>query len=236
LPAPEDSRGLDSPVLLVDVDGRSPHRGGRVPVTFEWTEAKTSFQPGTLLATAPVFGFPLRPGTTYALIFRRPLVAPAGQAWGIDGDPGLRAVEETLIGLGIAPEDVSLAVPFTTQDPVAETTRIARTIQGDLGLPRLDQELTLLTERSLYDLYTGTVVVPVWQHGERPYRNDGGGFVFGADGAPEIAFWERVKFGLSVPNDGEMPEGKMPAFIGAPASMPGWLARCLAPCLGGGKR
>jgi hypothetical protein len=36
--------------------------------------------------------------------------------------------------------------------------------------------------------------------------------------------------------DGEMPDGKMPAFIGAPASMPGWLARCLAPCLGGGKR
>ena len=36
--------------------------------------------------------------------------------------------------------------------------------------------------------------------------------------------------------DGEMPDEKMPAFIGAPASMPGWLARCLAPCLGGGKR
>ena len=36
--------------------------------------------------------------------------------------------------------------------------------------------------------------------------------------------------------DGEMPNGETPAFIGAPTSMPGWLARCLAPCLGGSKR
>ena len=36
--------------------------------------------------------------------------------------------------------------------------------------------------------------------------------------------------------DGEMPNGETPAFIGAPTSMPGWFARCLAPCLGGSKR
>ena len=213
LPTPAASRTLDSPVFLVDVDGRSPHRGERVPLVFEWTEAKTVFQPDNLLATAPVFGFPLRPGTTYALVFRSPLVAPAGQSWGVDGDPALRAVEETLIGLGIPPEEVSLAVPFTTQDPVTDTTRIARAIQEEIGLPPIDQELTFLTERSLYDLYTGTIVVPVWQHGERPYRNEGGGFVFGADGAPEIAFWERVKFALTVPNDGAMPDGGWPVVL-----------------------
>jgi predicted esterase len=213
LPSPEASLTLESPVMLLDVDRDSPHRGERVPVTFEWTEAETTFQPGNFLATAPVFGFPLRPATTYALVFRRPLVAPAAEGWGVGSDADLLPVEETLAGLGLTSDDVSLAVPFTTQDPVAETTRIARAIREEIGLPALDQELTLVDERDAYTLYEGTVAVPVWQHGERPYRSTGGAFVFGADGAPEIAYWERVKFALTIPTDGPMPDGGWPVVL-----------------------
>ncbi|MDP2311835.1 MAG: hypothetical protein Q8P41_02950 [Pseudomonadota bacterium] len=212
LPTPEASLALDSPVMLLDVDRDSPHRGERVPLVFEWTEAETTFQPGNLLAMAPVFGFPLRPSTTYALVMRRPLVAPASQGWGIDGDPDLLPVEETLVGLGLPAEDVSLAVTFTTQDPVAETTRIARAIREEIGLPVLDQEVGLLLERDVYTLYTGTVAVPVWQQGERPYRNEGGAFSFAPDGSPEIAYWERVAFALTVPQ-GRMPEGGWPVVL-----------------------
>ncbi|MDP2310086.1 MAG: hypothetical protein Q8P18_28980 [Pseudomonadota bacterium] len=213
LPSPEESLTLESAVMLVDVDRDSAHRGERIPLTFEWTEAETTFQPGNFLATAPVFGFPLRPATTYALVFRRPLVAPASQGWGVGGEEDLLPIEETLAGLGLSPDDVSLAVPFTTQDPVAETTRIARAIGEEIGLPVLDQELELLDSRDAYRLFTGTVAVPVWQHGDRPYRNEGGAFVFGADGAPEIAFWERVKFALTIPAGEPMPEGGWPVVL-----------------------
>lgn len=213
LPSAEESLTLESPVMLIDVDRDSPHRGERVPLVFEWTEAETTFQPGNLLATAPVFGFPLRPSTTYALVFRRPLVAPASQGWGVGDEADLLPVEETLAGLGLTADDVSLAVPFTTQNPVAETTRIARAIREEIGLPVLDQELVQLDARDAYRLYTGSVAVPVWQHGERPYRSAGGAFVFGADGTPEIAFWERVKFALTVPTDGPMPEGGWPVVL-----------------------
>ncbi len=213
LPTPEGSRALDSPVMLVDVDRDSPYRGERVPLVFEWTEATTAFQPGNLLAAAPVFGFPLRPSTTYALVLRQPLAAPTDQAWGVDGDPALLPIEETLVGLGVEPEEVSLAVSFTTQDPVAETARIARAIREEIGLPVLDQKLELLLERGPYRLYEGSVVVPVWQHGQRPYRNEGGAFAFGPDGAPEIAYWERVAFALTVPKAGAMPEAGWPVVL-----------------------
>ncbi len=218
LPSPAASMGLDSPVLLLDVDRRSPHRGERIPVAFEWTADETAFQPDNFLAIAPIFGFPLRPHTTYALVLRPPLVAatpadqPGAQTWGIGGDPDLLTVEETLEGLGLSTADVSLAVPFTTQDPLAETARIARAIQAEIGIPSIDQELTLIEDRLTYTLYTGEVAVPVWQQGERPYRSEGGAFAFGTDGTPIIAFWERVRFGLSVPH-GTEPEGGWPTVL-----------------------
>lgn len=212
LPSPEASLALDSPVLLLDVDPASPHRGERIPLVFEWTGEATTFQPENLLAAAPVFGFPLRPATTYALILRPPLAAPVGQAWGVGGDPALTHVEETLRGLDLDPATVALAVPFTTQDPLAETRRIARAIRDEIGVPALDQELEFLVDRAIYVAYRGEVAVPVWQHGERPYRSTGGGFVFDAAGAPEIAYWERVHFALSVPA-GEMPEGGWPVVL-----------------------
>lgn len=213
LPSPEASLGLDSPVMLLDVDRNSPYRGERVPLVFEWTEGETTFQPGNLLAAAPVFGFPLRPATTYALVLRPPLAAPVGQAWGTDVPDDRAPVQETLLGLGIDPETVALAVPFTTQNPVRETARIARAIREEIGVPPLDQTLTLVDERGPYTLYIGEVAVPVWQHGERPYRNEGGSFVFAEDGSPTIAYWERVRFGLTVPTFQDMPEDGWPVVL-----------------------
>jgi pimeloyl-ACP methyl ester carboxylesterase len=159
-----------------------------------------------------VFGFPLRPATTYALVLRPPLAAPVGQDWGVGGDPALADVDETLRGVGIDPETVALAVPFTTQDPLAETRRIARALREEVGVPALDQELERLADRGVYVAYRGEVSVPVWQHGERPYRSTGGGFAFDASGAPEVAYWERVHFALSVPV-GEMPADGWPVVL-----------------------
>lgn len=212
LPDAAASMRLDSPILLVDVDRESAHRGERTPLAFEWTATETSYQPANLLAAAPVFGFPLRPSTTYALVIRDTLAAPSGQAWGTGVSEELAPVQETLLGLGIAPEEVALAVTFTTQDPHWEMERIARAIHEELGIPAIDQELTLREERGSYDLYWGTVAVPVWQHGQRPYRTEGGAFAFDEHGDPTIAFWERVKFALTIPT-GEEPADGWPVVL-----------------------
>lgn len=215
LPSPEESVLPESPVLLLDVDRDSPTRGEAVPLDFEWVEGATQWQPGNLLAIAPVWGFPLRPGTEYALVLRAPIARKGaqGDVWGVGGDAAYAATEETLLALGIDPVTVSLAVPFPTQDPLAEMRRIADTIHGGLGMVPLAQELEYAFSRDEYDLWVGWVTLPIWQHGERPYREEGGEFRFDEDGTPVLAGWERVRFALSVPTGMEMPEGGWPTVL-----------------------
>jgi hypothetical protein len=214
LPTPEESTKLSSPVMLVDVDRQSPHRGERIPLTFQWTLEETAFQPSNLLAIAPVYGFPLRPHTTYAIVMRQPLAKPGAQTgvWGIDGDPAFLPIAETLAGLGIGTNDVSLAVPFTTQDPTAEMASIANYIHGKLGHVPFEPELTVYDERGDYTVYTGYVTVPIWQEGQRPYRSEGGGFVFDADGTPVVQGWERIHFAMTIPA-GPEPAGGWPVVL-----------------------
>lgn len=210
LPTSEQSIDLGASVVLLDVTPGSPHRGETVPLTFEYTAAETNWQPENLLAVAPVWGFPLHGATQYALLFRPPLVAPPRA--GLWADLDHADTRETLEGLGIDPEDISYAVLFTTQDPLKETARIARTIHEDLARPALDQALTFVDERGTYTLYSGTVLLPVWQQGERPYHTTGGGFRFTEDGTPVLDRWERVAFALSIPH-GEPPAHGWPVVL-----------------------
>ena len=210
LPTEAESRLLESPVMLLDVDRQSPHRGERIPIRFEYTEAGTEWQPDHFLAVAPVFGFPLRPATQYALVFRSPLVATG--VWSAEDAPLYRPMEETLLTLGIDPASIALGVVFTTQDPVREMARISRAIHEEIGHVPFEPELTTWAERDDHTVYTGNVTVPIWQHGERPYRTDGGGLLFDDDGAPVIAAWERIHFALTVPN-GEQPAAGWPVVL-----------------------
>lgn len=213
LPTSEDSVRLDSPILLLDVDRTSPHRGERVPLQFQYWDIGTSWTPENLLAAAPVYGFPLRPATTYALLLRRPLAAPGeASVFGADADPTYASTEETLLGLSVDPDSISLAVVFTTQDPTADVARIAETIHDEMGVPALGQAVTLVDTRSQYSLYTGDVVMPIWQEGERPYRSVGGALRMDAEGDPVLFAWERVQFALSIP-EGEMPDGGWPVVL-----------------------
>ena len=213
LPSPSASVSLDTPVMLIDVDPQSPHRGERVPLQFQYWPGETTWTPANLLAVAPVFGFPLRPATTYALVLRAPLAGPVlGEVWGYHGDPAYADTETTLRGLGLDPESVSLAVPFTTQNPVAEMDRIAAAIWDELAPGPFEPEVVAIEGRSAYTLYTGSVTVPVWQTGERPYHSSGGGFRFAPDGTPEVYRWERTAFSLTIPY-GTMPEGGWPVVL-----------------------
>lgn len=215
LPTPEESLDLRrSNVLLLDVTPGSPTRGEAVPLQFEWSPDATAWKPGNLLAAAPVFGFPLAPGTTYALLFRAPLVAPPplGRPFVGSVSPLFADAADTVTGLDLDPERFSLAVVFTTQDPLAETARIARAIHEEIAAPPFEPELDLVASRDEYELYTGHVLLPVWQWGERPYHDAGGGFRFDEAGRPLVQQWERVEFALTVPH-GPMPEGGWPVVL-----------------------
>lgn len=212
LPTPEASLEPDSALWLVDVDPNSPTHGARIPVQTEFTAGETVFQPGNLLAVAPVFGFPLRPATTYAVVLFPPLAKPGAMPDGWTTDPQYADLVDTLLDKEVDLDSVAAATVFTTQDPLRETLRIADAIHGEIGLPVNDPALTLVEDRSDYTLYQGHVTVPVWQWGDRPYREEGGGFAFDADGTPLIHNWERVRFTLSVPH-GDMPETGWPVVL-----------------------
>jgi hypothetical protein len=212
LPSPGATAVPGAVVNLVDVDPGSPGRGTLVPVRFEWFPTATSFQPGRVLAVTPVLGFPLRPATTYALVLRPPLVAPPEVPPGDDAVQD--AIVETLARGGHPPADDAVTISFRTQDPLAETGRIARVIREDMALPAPSRDLVATgLDLPSYHAWEGTVLLPVWQHGERPYRYEGGAFRTDAMGNPLLARWERVRFTLTVPTDRAMPAEGWPVVL-----------------------
>lgn len=220
LPDAATSASLDSPVLLLDVDPDSPERGTLVPFTWDLQTEETVWQPANLLAVQPVWGFPLRPATTYALVVRTALASPAEGFAGVwDPEDARHArhlpLAETLEALGLDRGEVAAATLFTTQDPVDETRRIAEVIHRELPTPPLDQPLQAWDENRWYTAYEGTLRVPLWQHGTKPYVSEGGGFRFGEDGRPTLAAWEDVRFTFTVPADQEEPEGGWPVALNA---------------------
>ncbi len=212
-PTPEASVEDDSPILLLDVDPASPHRGELVPVVGELWEKGDKYADDNLLAVAPLPGFPLRPHTRYALVLRPPYAAVGEMPEGWENDPYWLDLVTTLADREIPPSHVAAATIFTTQDPTAELAKVAWQIQhGPLGRPVWEPDLTVVAEESWYTTYEGHVTVPIWQRGDRPYRDSGGGFAFDAYGRPVVQGWERVKFGLTVPT-GEVPEGGWPLVL-----------------------
>ena len=210
LPSPEETLTPGGSVMLLDIDPRSPERGQLTPVRLSQQATETTWQRSDLLAVQPVWGFPLRPRTTYALLLSKDFVSDnnswrRGQDW--------TALENTLLSMRLDTAEVGYALMFTTQDPVQEMARFTARIQSDLTVPALDQELVRYWQAPQYGAYRGEVWVPMWQHGSKPYLAEGGGFAFDDDGMPLLAGWERALFTLTLPRDQAMPEAGWPIVI-----------------------
>lgn len=224
LPEADASTSLDAPVLLLDVDPLSAHRGEAVPYTWAVQEDTDDWRPRGLLSIQPVWGFPLRPNTTYAVVVTTDLAEPSDEiAEQLAPAPGalttgatrLAPLAETWTNLGLDLSEIAVATVFTTSDPTAEMRAIADTIHRDLATPPLDQTLTAWDHTRWYDAYEGTMRVPLWQHGDKPYFSEGGNFEFTEDGTPLLAGWETVTFAFTVPTVAEEPEGGWPVVINA---------------------
>ncbi len=217
LPSPFDATQDDSSLVLVDIDPTSPYWGERYPLRWEQnTHEGSAYQPLHLLAVAPWEGYPLRPATKYALILGRTAVR-RHEGWASHLDETSPEYESDLVQalfpLDLEPEDVAFATVFTTMDPVTELARVANVVQQSLPPADLDA-LTLerLEVRDAYTAYRTEYLTPRFTDGLPPYVAEGGGFLVGDDGVPEITAWDRVRTAVCVPH-GEPPVAGWPVVV-----------------------
>ncbi len=233
LPSPHLSTSDMSPVLLIDIDPDSPDWGQRVAFHWQFWEQVTTYLPGNLLAVAPLWGFPLRPNTTYALVVTTDLAASNqrfARVWQDDHpDHALYApLGDALFFQGLGPSDVAVATVFTTGDPIDEMRRVAAYTQQVLQPPSLSQTLTdLEVDTQRYRSFKGRYQSPVFQHGERPYASEGGGFVFDEQGQPVVHSWDQMRMAVCTPTDlSNPPEGGWPVVMYAHGTFGNYRGYC----------
>jgi predicted esterase len=234
LPTPAESVDERASVYLVDVDPRSPDRGGRVPVHVRFHAAATPTIGGNRLVVRPYPGFGLTSGTTYAAVITDraraasggDVLAPASFQALLDGrgDPALAAAYEPLLAWLDEPggddrDDVVSAAVFTTQRAMDIAPAIRK---GVFGTPAPEaanvMEIPLPTPMPLpliepLRLFVGEYTAPSFQRGDVPYRNaPAGKIVVGPDGAAIVQRMEPMRFGLSIPV-GPMPAAGWPIAI-----------------------
>jgi hypothetical protein len=227
LPSPAESVGEDSPIVLVDVDPKSPWRNERVPVTWEWFDQLTAYIPENLLAVAPVPGFPLHGSTEYALLVTTAIASPSPAMGDLWGSPGYADLVESLAFLHLARADVAGATVFTTTDPVGEMGRVADFLREKVDPPNLSLALEPVYGTDYYDVYAGHYPGPRLTHGVRPYLDDGGQFEFAADGDPILDGWDDMRIAVCVPKDvSHPPVGGWPVAINQHGTGGDFLSHC----------
>lgn len=221
-----------SSVSLIDIDPASPEHGRRVPVQVFFRETPTRYWPKDTLAVAPVFGFPLRPSTRYALVVTRDVKGSShtelSRSADLDAvlsptrstDPAVATAQALyapalteLNTVGVTTEAILSLTVFTTDDPTAEFFRAAdwlehsgpRPTLADLGDPIAHENYTEL--RGHWGRH------PNFQAGRNPYSTEGsGGFVLGPDGVPQVQRMETIRFALTLPTT-PMPARGWPVVV-----------------------
>jgi hypothetical protein len=236
LPAnPSETLLSGSPVQLLDVDPASPEQGTRYPLRLRWYAQATDALPAHALVALPVLGFPLRPGTTYALVVTRPVTGARGGR--VDPSPDLAALlsvgspqdarltrahqafqplRSRAAALGITLAEVVHATVFTTVDPWPQMDAARGRVVA--GAPYPVSAWTRPADHAThtgYDVYEGLVTLPQFQAGTPPFTTfDGvlGGFVSDQGGVPTVQRQEALKFALTVPR-GPAPAGGWPLVV-----------------------
>lgn len=214
LPDPDQSLAIGSAVLLIDVDPASPTRGARWPIQWQYTPSATAYQPDNLLAVAPVYGFPLRPNTEYALVVTTALAtnnAAFAEVWRSSSPehPRFADLADVLSTADLDERDVAVATVFTTGDPTGEMATLARFVRENVEVPYLTQRVHKLYGNLFYDVYAADYVAPYFTNGVRPYSRAGGGFAFDDAGRPVVAGWDVMRLSICTPKhlDDPPPDG-----------------------------
>jgi hypothetical protein len=226
---PLDPDALAAHVFLVDVsDG--PGRGQRVPVELRFFSQARQFSPPNTLVVRPRLGFPLRERTTYAAVVLagaggpgHPLGASADfermkydrepvdarlAAWWRVLHPAFLTLEEVSFFDPLDRETIAALTVFTTQDVLGELVRVRELVEGEAR--PVASGWALGPARSACHRFEGYLPVPELQAGTPPDYLDapgGGGFVFDAQGRPEVQRRPEIPFTLTTPKSPPPPAG-----------------------------
>ncbi len=228
LPAsPLATLSAESGVQLIDVDDDSPERGERKLVSVSFRKAAGKYVLANTLSFMPTLGFPLRPGTTYALVATNALRSEGGgevvasaslrQALGRDGATGGVAKHAAAIAKHVArlaeagvPKErlVHLAV-FTTNEPTKELFLVRDHLRANAAAPDFlaNAEWKVSEESGFVEYQSDFGPSPNYQDGDLPFASfgDGGGFRI-VNGAPEVVDTFDARFSLTVPLEGACPQ------------------------------
>ncbi|CAN5390208.1 hypothetical protein BH09MYX1_BH09MYX1_41510 [soil metagenome] len=220
-----------SPLLLVDVDDKSPERGRLFPVVAFTPPADRYLEEGTL-SIAPRPGFVLHENRKYAFVVRAGLKDAAGKDLAVSSgfsamkaleapaaDPGLRAWKSfeplwpTLRQINVDPTDVVAATVFTTGDVVQELADLSSAVRQKYGLTITDIAVDP-TDGAKHDRFCelkGKIVYPQFQTGAPPFDTQGI-FDIGSDGLPVKQRDETAPVSITLPKTA-MPVGGYPLVL-----------------------
>ena len=225
-----ESLDAESTVFLVQLsDG--PGQGERTPVEVRFLQAQRQCTPSNTVVIRPVLGFPLRPSTTYAAVMTRWARDLDGHRLGSPSDferckfPQVPSSERLkpwwdLLHPAFAqlksledldPGDVAALTVFTTQAVGEEMLAVRDALEALQPAP-VAADWDHLGEKTNLDLFEAWFDLPEFQAGEPPDFAGGGGFVFDAEGLPQIQRWVRIPFTLAVPS-GSPPAQGWPVVI-----------------------
>lgn len=227
----ENVAEINDGFLFINVDPDSEKRGEIFPVDIDYKVEVGKYTPANLLTLVPFPGYVAEPDTLYAAVVLHTIaldenghrllstpraisdlfegIAPSGGEVLVDG---FAALAETLADLEISIPDVAAATVFRTGDP-DEGMIALREHAANLPLP--DYGLTVsepIRDYPDYCVLEGSLKMPIYQSGERPYNNIGEGEIVFADGAPQVQWIEDVRFSVSIPKK-EMPAAGFPLLF-----------------------
>jgi hypothetical protein len=224
---------LASPILLVDVDPKSPTRGKLIPTAatilpWDLYIAESDEVPTRVLAVSARPGFILEGNHTYAFVVRRSLNDAAGKPLGspkaltdlLDGrNPGGTRGEKALANyaplagtlrdvLKVPASEIAAATVFTTGDVVAALAKLGDDVVAkyDVTIDDLTLDVDESTKNGRICVLEGTVNFPQFQKGTPPYDTDGL-FVKGADGLPVEQRRERAPAVIAIPKQAMPADG-----------------------------
>ncbi len=197
------------PVGLVALDD-----GTRVPVTVDFRVDSGPHGPDHLLSLLPIQGIPLRPNTRYAAIVRADLTDPPlgrseTMAALLNGD----GPADYVAAVAVLPEPETLAglAVFETGDPTATMAVAVDTIRA-APLPTPNGPFEPQDVFDDYCVYQTTIDMPIYQRGEPPFTEEGGGWVLDEEGAPTPQGVETARIVATIPRDAA-PESGFPVAV-----------------------
>lgn len=215
LPALADTRRLDGPVVIVDVDPDSPERGTPLYAYVRFRRDPSQFWASNTLTVRPVPGLHMHVGRRYAVVIQGGLLASDGtpversdafEALKVGSDPHYMELFADLEAAGIMRDEVVAASMFTITDPRVPMDQARAFIMAQ-PLPTLGP-WSVVSRIPRLGVFASSFETYELMDGEPPYMEFASGRIrFDAAGVPAVVRRRRVQIAVSVPTSAAPPEG-----------------------------